>query len=144
MCWISKTFNPLHSKENIPIYKVLRVNNHNILEAYFRGTIYVLNEEFRESLGYYFDPFVSRHMIDKGIHCYSDSCKFERKEGGIFVSTPTHDYDRFYMEGRISITDLHYRVVVVKGYIPSDTEYYINDNQEIVTTKLVLTDVLDI
>lgn len=144
MCWIAKNLKCQQSKEKVPIYKVLRVNRFDRLEAYFRGTVYVLNKEYKESIGYYFDYFINRHIIDEGIHCYSASCKFERKKDGIFAITTDCTYDRYYQEGRISFTNEYYRVVVVKGYIPFDTEYYINDNQEIVTTKIVLTDVLDL
>lgn len=143
MCWVSNKLRPLSSsKENTPIYKIVRVNATGGLEAYFRGSDYVLNQLYEEELGHYFDPFICRHFISEGIHCYSTACKFKRSPEGIFAITK--DLKILYAEGEISLTGKYYKAVVVEGYIPADSEYFENENQEIVTTKIVLTNVLDI
>jgi hypothetical protein len=114
------------------------------LEAYFRGTIYALNEEYKEELGITRGGLFRDCMINEGIHCYSGLCEFERGElGGIKVSV-NGKYFRYYNSGQIALSSIYYEVVLVKGYIPPHSTYYVNKQQEIVTSKIVLTDVLDI
>lgn len=143
MCWISEKLEPLSSEEKVPIYKILRSYYSNILEAYFRGNVYALNKEYEEELGITREGIFKHHYIDEGIHCYSDSCKFERGLGGIIVSINDKAF-RYYAEGQISFSSVYYKAILVKGYIPPHSVYYVNEQQEIVTSKIVLTDVLDI
>lgn len=143
MCWISDKLEPLSSEEKVPVYKILRDCYTNILEAYFRGTIYALNKEYEEELGITREGVFTNHIIDEGIHCYSDLCKFKRTLGGIIVLVNDKHF-RYYAEGQISFTNIYYKAVLVKGYIPPHSTYYVNKQQEIVTSKIVLTDVLDI
>lgn len=137
MCWTSKVIAESNSGEKqIPIYKVLiRSLKYSTLEAYFRRTAYYLNQEYEEKVTPYRADIHDFYMIHQGLHCYSGSCKFKRFGRNVNIIGAKLDHYYPYIEG--------YESVVAVGYIPRNTTYYINDKEEIVTTKLVLTRVLD-
>lgn len=144
MCWKSEVLKAENSGESkIPIIKVLRMYmDSKELAAYYHGNSYLLNAEYNASIlpkpikGYGFE-------INEGLHCYSNHCKVNYIAGSVVICTPdcmvfTYNNGRYigFMGMR------HYKPVVVKGYIPPNTIYYINEDYEIVTQKLILTNVL--
>lgn len=146
MCWTSEVLKAENSGEStIPIIKVLRMyDDSKELAAYYRATPYVLYKEYNS-------PILPRFIdscfeINEGLHCYSNSCRFVNFETGIHVFPPKNVCIVTYTDGkRIGFDGIYsYKAVVVKGYIPSNTRFYINEIGEIVTNKLILTDVLDL
>jgi hypothetical protein len=137
MCWTSKVIAESNSGERqIPIYKVLsRSLQYGTLEAYFRRTAYYLNQEYKEEIIPYHGDVHDFYMIHQGLHCYGSSCKFIKFGKSINVLNAKLDHYYPHSGG--------YESVVAVGYIPCNTTYYINDREEIVTTKLVLTRILD-
>lgn len=146
MCWISKVLKEENSgKSKIPIFKVLRMYiDSKKLAAYYRATPYVLNKEYNSSiLPRFLD---SCFEINEGLHCYSASCKFASFEVGIHAFLPKNICAVPYNNGKkIDFEGIHpYKAVVVEGYIPPNTRFYINEIGEIVTQRLILTNVLDV
>lgn len=135
MSEILKEENSEESK--IPIIKVLRMYvDSKKLAAYYRDTPYILYKEYNSSI---FPRFIdSCFEINEGLHCYSNSCKFASFGDGIHIFLPkevTATYD-----DRKKVYP--YKAVVVEGYIPPNTRFYINEIGEIVTQGLVLTNIL--
>lgn len=143
MCWISEVLKAENSGESkIPIFKILRMyDNSKELAAYYRATPYVLNREYNASILPHFID--SCFEINEGLHCYSNSCKFASFGDGIHIFLPK-EVTVTYSDGKRIDFDGPYKAVVVKGYIPSNTRFYINEIGEIVTQRLILTNVLDI
>lgn len=146
MCWTSEVLEVQNSgNSKVPIVKVLRMyTDSNKLSAYYRGVPYTLNKEYEATILPHFDGL--SFEINEGLHCYSDSCKFVSFRTGIHAFLPKNICSITYNDGRsIDFEGIHpYKVVVVEGYIPPNTRFYINEFEEIVTSKLVLTKILDI
>ena len=145
MCWISEVLKAENSGESkIPIIKVLRMyTDSKKLAAYYRATPYVLNKEYNSSI---LPRFVHTCFeIDEGLHCYSDSCKFASFETGIHIFLLKYSSTATYTDGkRIDFDGIRpYKVVVVEGFIPPNTRFYINEIGEIVTQGLILTNILE-
>lgn len=137
MCWTSTdnniTANHRIAKENVPIYKML-IDLHGELLAFYRNTPYVLNKLYEVTME---TPsrmsFSDSYTINVGLHCYSSKYRFRQCVWGISAFSPGFTRHMMY-------DSTH--TVLAEGYIPSGTEYYINDSDEIVTSKLVLTKIL--
>ncbi len=141
MCWRSSKLVCKNSgDEKVPIYKVLGLS-YGILKAYYYNDFhYTLDFTYKCKI----KPelyALTIYLINEGLHCYSAKCRFRYTYPGVLVTCLTET--RKYPNG------LYTTAVIVKGYIPPNTTYYINDEGEIVTESLVLTelmtdDVLDI
>ena len=143
MCWTSEVLKAENSGESkIPIIKVLRMYvDSKELAAYYRATPYVLNKEYNSSI---LPRFIdSCFEIDEGLHCYSSSCRFASFGDGIHIFLLKDSCTATYTDGkRIDFDGIHYyKVVVVEGFIPPNTRFYINEIGEIVTQRLILTSV---
>lgn len=143
MCWTSEVLKEQNSGESkIPIIKVLRMYvDSKELAAYYRATPYVLYREYNSSiLPRLID---SCFEINEGLHCYSDSCRFTIFETGVHIFTLKDSWVTYNDGKRLEFTGIRpYKAVVVKGYIPSNIRFYINEIGEIVTQRLILTNVL--
>lgn len=146
MCWTSEILKAENSGESkIPIFKILRMyTDSNELAAYYRANPYTLGKEYEAAILPRSNSF--GFEIEKGLHCYHCSCKFNNFGDGILVILPNDKGTFTYMNGvRLRYNGLqNYKPVVVRGYIPPNTRYYINEDYEIVTQALVLTDVLSL
>jgi hypothetical protein len=143
MCWTSEVLKEENSGESkIPIIKVLRMYvDSKGLAAYYRATPYVLYREYNSSiLPRLID---SCFEINEGLHCYSDSCKCCKSVDTVIVCLNNGCAVTYNKGHRIRFEDMQpFIPVIVKGYIPSNTRFYINDLGEIVTQRLILTNVL--
>lgn len=142
MCWISSEI-PVkqNTGENkILIYKVLRRNiDSNNLYAYYRCTPYKLNEFYEVEMD---NPWKLRSdcfAINRGLHCYSSECMARQTNYGINIYYG--DGCNVHMIYKDDYPDL---AVVAEGYIPPNTDYYINKDNEIVTSKLMLTKIIEL
>ena len=141
MCWRSSTLVTKNSGDiKVPIYKVLGLT-YGALKAYFHSDfLYMLDHIYENKINpERYAP--NLYFISEGLHCYSAKCKFRYNYHGVLVTCLT--------ETRSYPNSLYTTAVVTKGYIPPNTTYYINEEREIVTESLVLTelminDVLDI
>lgn len=141
MCWISKNAEKLTATENIPIYKVLEYNM-------ISEELYSYYYHMKYKLGVLYSSNIYPHTvsgvteISQGLHCYNSNCMFRQRADAIVlcpnIFEPSVGFLKLFNDRG------SYKVVVARGYIPTGATYYINDLREIVTTKLVLTDVLDI
>lgn len=143
MCWTSEVLKEQNSGESkIPIIKVLRMYvDSKELAAYYRATPYVLYREYNSSiLPRLID---SCFEINEGLHCYSDSCRFTIFKTGVHIFSLEDSWITYNDGKRLDFNGIRpYKAVIVKGYIPSNTRFYINDLGEIVTQRLILTNVL--
>lgn len=140
MCWLSSEAIPVvqnTGEDKILIYKVLRKSiNSNRLYAYYRCTPYELNRLYEVEIENPRKVNLDYSAINKGLHCYSSKCIARQINDGITI----------YEEGKRRICmiyedDFPDLAVVAEGYIPPNTDYYINKHNEIVTSKLILTKV---
>jgi hypothetical protein len=139
MCWISKNAEKLTATENIPIYKVLEYDmiSEKLYSYYYR---------MKYELGVLYSSNIYPHTvsgvteISQGLHCYNSNCMFRQRADAIVLCAnifePSVRFSKLFSDRG------SYKVVVARGYIPTGATYYINDLREIVTTKLVLTNVL--
>lgn len=136
MCWLSSEVPVVQNtgEDKVLIYKVLRRNiNSNSLYAYYRCTPYELNRLYEVEIDK--PKKVNYSTIDKGLHCYSSKCVARQINDGIAIYEDGKRPIRMYKD------DLPDLAVVAEGYIPPNTDYYINKHNEIVTSKLILTKV---
>ena len=139
MCWTSKNAEKLTATENLPIYKVLEYDMiSEELYSYYYRMKYELGVLYSSDIYRYTVSGVT--VINQGLHCYSSNCRFKQKTDAVVLCAnifePSVEFPKLFND-RGSC-----RVVVARGYIPTGSTYYINDLREIVTNKLVLTDVL--
>lgn len=140
MCWTSRKAEKLTATENLPIYKVLEYDIiTEELYSYYYHMQYKLGVLYSRDINRYTVSGVT--VIDRGLHCYSIDCRFRQRKNAIVlcesIFEPSVKFSKLFNDRG------SYRVVVARGYIPTGATYYINDSKEIVTNKLVLTDVLD-
>lgn len=134
MCWrSSKLVTKNSGDEKIPIYKVLELA-YGVLKAYYHPDFcYALHSTYKHRVSpERYSP--NLYLIQEGLHCYSDKCKFRYIYHGVLVTclTETQKYP----------SSSYTTAVIVKGYIPPNTTYYINEEEEIVTEGLVLTEII--
>lgn len=139
MCWTSREVEKLTATENLPIYKVLEYDIiSEELYSYYYHMKYELGVLYSSDIYRYTVSGVT--VINQGLHCYSSNCRFKQKTDAVVLCAnifePSVEFPKLFND-RGSC-----RVVVARGYIPTGATYYINDLREIVTNKLVLTDVL--
>ena len=133
MCWTSNEAIALTADDNVVVFKVcLQHTKTKKLISYYFHSVYTLGKLKRQSI--IVDKAGNEFVIESGLHCYNTNAFSCSKNLLVLNVAP---YPHFYnMEG--------YVAVVVRGYIPKGATYYLNDYHEIVTNRLVLTDVLDI
>lgn len=141
MCWTSRNAEELTATENIPIYKVLEYDMiSEELYSYYYRMKYELGVLYSSDIYRYTVSGVT--VINQGLHCYSSNCRFKQKADAVVLCAnifePSVEFSKLFNDRG------SHRVVVARGYIPIGATYYINDLREIVTNKLVLTDVLDL
>lgn len=139
MCWTSREVEKLTATENLPIYKVLEYDMiSEELYSYYYRMKYELGVLYSSDIYRYTVSGVT--VINQGLHCYSSNCRFRQKADAIVLCAnifePSVGFSKLFNDRG------SYKVVVARGYIPTGATYYINDLREIVTNKLVLTDVL--
>lgn len=133
MCWVSDSAELLTAKNEVVVFKVcLQHRKTKALISYYYSSVYTLGVQKEE--GIELNIIHGHFVIRRGLHCYNTN-KFTYVVGELVLNIPP--YHVFYDSG-------DWKAVVVRGYIPAGANYYLNKNQEIVTHKLILTDVLDI
>ena len=146
MCWIGDNIKKI-AEEDIKCKKII---DHHIPS----DTYYAFYHEFFEyELGKVYEQKVTPQVledygdddefarINEGFHCYSMDIKMTRTLGGsITVENTkynTHTMFPFHINN-------NFRTVVVQCTIPKGTEYYENNFGEIVTSKLIVEEEIQI
>lgn len=141
MCWTSKKAEKLTATRNLPIYKVLE---YDIITEELYSYYYHMKYELGVLYSSDVNPYTvsGGTVINQGLHCYNINCVFGQRTDGVILCAsifePSVKFAKLFNDRG------SYKVVVARGHIPTGATYYINDSGEIVTNKLVLTDVLDL
>lgn len=140
MCWI--TFEPpkrLTAEENIPIFKVCTESiTIDTVNSYFKYYKYELNIVHRltDKISTYnvtASTGAVHTCIDAGYHSYlTNKCNFVKDSAGRV--TVVDDKGQF-------LCSYGAYVLKVAGYIPKDSEYYVNEQGECVSDSICLTKV---
>ena len=143
MCWTSRNeLTKLIASKDIECYKNFRLEDITFKQKFIfkfkigKKKITQLLSLFEK---YLYIPYKKQQIIDlKPIGIYFNPYGFEDYfDQGYRIDAGYHSYDtiesakekRFYCDE-----------VVIKCIIPKDTEYYINDNNEIVSSTIIVTD----
>ena len=151
MCWTTRFEQHKHqivAKENIPVIKVLAKKDDSLFAPYY-DMEYKLNKVCKAKIHFLNTPSDRTMYIEQGLHCFNKSridldnifINLDEKCNIHKIKIAYKDWkDTYYPMGIYSIYD----VAVVEGYIPAGTEYYENELGNIVTSKLVLTNEIEI
>lgn len=167
MCWIGKQKDIHVSKEDVQVFKVLytKPKRWHDLDKNFKREYLAPYFPFRYTLGLMFmseietssitistgRSVIQRGMIsiNKAIHCYSSSCKWEVTSDNLLkikeAWRPTTNNITglnpiyYYLLEKKETENLV--VAVVEGVIPAGTEYWENERGEIATSRLILNNV---
>lgn len=168
MCWKTKKLPEKKvATEDISIIKVVAKNEDSdvIVPYYMLGTYkYKLGEEYKTRIGLIGEHITYReempvYFIEKGFHSYSkDMCSYSKDKDAfgkeyIAITKPNLECAMFgtRIHNELDKTSINkfglfkeYEPVVVSGYVPKGSEYYLNEEGEIVSDKIVLKEVMDI
>lgn len=141
MCWISRNTENKRKKiatEDIPVFKIVNYNtNSGKICAYYRHCEYTIGETYG---GNHIKPIKMLDeflKIENGFHSYSNSC----------IIIPPSLYRGFLVESKMHVgIDIYYGndIKLMRCIIPQGTEYYENENGEIVSEKLKTVNVEEI
>ena len=132
MCWISSNLVCKNSgDEKVPIYKILGLTYGSLRAYFYSDFLYMLDHIYESKIN---PEHGVMYFINEGLHCYSTKCTFIYNYNGVLVTCPINTFS--YPNG------LYTTAVIIKGYIPPNTTYYINEKGEIVTESLVLTEIM--
>ena len=145
MCWIGELENKRIAIEDIPIYKIMiKGNRKDCFSSYFWHSDYIKNE-IRQSIIIVEDKFEGKEKeikVNVALHSYSIEHTFIEKA---YTGDPRFDnnYTCIYIKDRFNKNTLEFydddKLIVVKGYIPKDSVYYINNRGEVISNKLIMT-----
>ena len=147
MCW--RTYrepNLQIAHYDIPIYKILSVDNGGILYSVYFGFKYELNKTYVhddphfESMDWSnlhgeYEKGSGFHSYDLDLTTYKDKPLKGYAVKVITIKTKGYGYvlDSIYHRGDC---------VVVKGYIPKNSRYFVNERCEYVSEKICLTEIV--
>jgi len=157
MCWESNKLKKLVSDGTVKIFKICKTTlkfNKNIVNSYyFEDFCYALNTEYHTKINIQSMWDYPLFRGYNGFHSYlKKKCKTERYSNDIRIFIPRvwpkfdaykdfptkkiiETYSAFFCD------PLGLSTVVVDGYIPKGATYYINENYEIISDGMVLTNI---
>ncbi len=149
MCWTS-SYNPIFkvAEEPIPVKKILRENDDDILSIFYHFN-WKLNQRYHTELGipslvenetkndsspaYFYIPLPS-WTIEKGFHTCSEIHKINHSGTIRFVNqydTPIAMFIR---------PEFHNNVKIYNCVIPSGAHYYVNEENDYISEDLIIID----
>lgn len=132
MCWVGKN-NPKIAESDIPITKILLQDPRTemIFSYYQRRQGWKLNEivESKITIERSFED--GRIEISYGLHAFNIISFLKGKDGILQTNT-----------GVVFTEKDNTNLLVVEGFIPKGSLYYLNDEHEIVANKMVITKIL--
>lgn len=130
MCWESKTKPiPKIATEDFEIYKICldgRVG-HIEVRSFYNNFYYNLRQLYTQEKPLSINEINSprKYQIERAFHSYLPSCELVGTNSGLYIVNGAHYCG--------------YHLVKVKGYIPKGATYYVNNKNEVVSDKIVLT-----
>lgn len=143
MCWISDKAEPLISDGNVRVFKICRLKD-GFIHSYYYGGVYELDKEYETKINISPNGNGEKYFGREGFHSYSSNdCYAIATVGGlqVFKIRTGLTYDLFITD---YIGTYITGVVVVEGYLPKGATYYINNQKEIISNKIILTKVTQI
>ena len=146
MCWKSNSIKQLISDGKFKIFKICQIKSNNIIQSYYFDKFkYDLNKQYKTDTVIMkkedFDfskrtlnplEYSSEYYGFNGFHSYLNTCKCYELDGVLLVyDTPEIILDLYSKE--------YYNLIMVEGYIPEGSTYYINEHKEIISNSIVLT-----
>ena len=140
MCWISKNLTQQISDGNVKIFKMCMTKNYKLCGYFYTNFEYILDEEYQTEINIGHNVELNRFVGNQGFHSY-DATKCEVKK----------IIDR---EVKLCVTRCAFKpytvvkyladAVLVEGYLPKGTTYYVNADGEIISDKIILTEITKI
>ena len=148
MCWTS-SYNPIFkvAEEPIPVKKILRENDDDILSIFYPFN-WKLNQRYHTELGipslaenetkndsspaYFYIPLPS-WTIEEGFHSCSEIHKVNRSDTILFVNQYDTPIAMFP-------TPEFYNIKIYNCVIPLGTHYYVNEDNEYISEDLIIID----
>ena len=132
MCWISDT-EPIKkiAKKDIICYKVFHINDIIYKQNYFLGFKFgkrKIQKLYSLYMQHAYIPYKKQEYINLKIYKIFQYYR---------MSLGYHSYDTLE-RAKIGIYDLDYKII--KCIIPKNSEYYVNSNQEIISSSIIITD----
>lgn len=136
MCWITnKKLKFKIAKENIPIYKVCRKEDNEIL-SYFKHFEYKLDCLYNTNFEVAFDDKMSE--IYKGFHSYSLNKTYYEKRYDIIGVFKNESFIELIFNSNSNKIAEYSSGIVVSGYIPKGSAYALNEYGEYVSDSIIL------
>ena len=149
MCWMSNKLKPLVSDGNVKIYKVCRNNIIPYLYYgyYYNSFCYKLQHVYKTQIS------IAKHIVldvgvyvgDEGFHSYSQKkCKWKLDNTTTIEPSILIYNDIFHLHyiNDDSTEFIFGKVVLLEGYIPQGATYYENDEGEIISDSIILTNTI--
>lgn len=135
MCWTSKNLIQHISDGNVKVFKICVLFGGAIRGYYYRKFEYELNKEYQTEINIsskIYSLTDETHIGNEGFHSYSE------KE--CFVDTNREGFEVYNKKNNFFITVYHsgIKIIVVEGYLPKGTTYYINHDGEIISDRIIL------
>lgn len=135
MCWTSNKAELKIAEEDIKVFK-LCIFIRSII-SYYNGFTYELNKVYKlgEDIVPSFSTFNLEYEISEGFHSYANDCQISKRRWHYIVTSPTDKALDCYGKDDL---------VLVRGYIPKGSHYYLNAYGEYVSDAICLTSIENI
>lgn len=131
MCWISEEIPKRQIADNdIPVFKMLRKGHFDgiFVSPYF-GFIYAVGKVYSKKNPITIVGGITNFMIKEGYHSYSSKTVIVYNRSAVYSTD----------NGKVDILlDCYEECTEVSGYIPRGSVYYLNNQGEYVSDKIVL------
>ncbi len=155
MCWKTNNLKPIKkkAKEDIPVFKIVRVNEDDVIMSYYKQFFYKCGKTYNTEIGkmqkteYQVDPI---HYIEEGFHSYSADCTYNYC-GKVIPSdlvgfSCLKEAMVVLLEGKEIFCDTlvsrdGFKVKKLNCIIPKGAEYYLNETGEYVSNQIKILNV---
>ena len=132
MCWVSRT-KPIKNiaEKDIICYKVFYINDIIYKQNYFLGFKFgkrKIQKLYSLCMQFTYIPYKKQNYIN---------LEFNKNFQGYIIRFGYYSYGTLE-RANIEIYDLDYKII--KCIIPKNSEYYVNSNQEIISSNIIVTD----
>ena len=151
MCWRSKKMNKCISDGKVKVFKVCTLKNDGKLYGYFyKDFQYELNTKYKQDITFAMSCLLKGCFIHygyDGFHSYSkDVCKAKLSRPQdlwpSWIKVVNVYKNSNHQEIADYVGEYNFNFVIVEGYLPKGTTYYVNDKGEIISDSIILTNTI--